>query len=170
MLPTAHAVSPPLLTSTLPHSSSTPLRRPDHLHGQGLHSEEPWLSVRPRVRRHVRDEGTHHARRMDYAGPIIYTVKDFIQKNRDSLFGHVYDVMYKTKGSSTRTSAKISLHRSSASGSPRSSCRPASCTRCRPQEPPHLPFDGGGGMGMYYITFRTASKMRFLYHNGPQIY
>ena len=30
MLPTAHAVSPPLLTSTLPHSSSTPLRRPDH--------------------------------------------------------------------------------------------------------------------------------------------
>jgi myosin heavy subunit len=32
-----------------------------------------------------------------YAGPIIYTVKDFIQKNRDSLFDHVYDVLSETK-------------------------------------------------------------------------
>jgi myosin heavy subunit len=32
-----------------------------------------------------------------YAGPIIYTVKDFIQKNRDSLYDHVYDVVSQTK-------------------------------------------------------------------------
>ncbi len=32
-----------------------------------------------------------------YAGPIIYTVTDFITKNRDALFDHVYDVLAATK-------------------------------------------------------------------------
>jgi myosin heavy subunit len=32
-----------------------------------------------------------------YAGPIIYTVTDFIKKNRDALFDHVYDVLAESK-------------------------------------------------------------------------
>ena len=34
-----------------------------------------------------------------FAGPIVYTVSSFVEKNRDALFPHVYDVLHESSDS-----------------------------------------------------------------------